>query len=196
MKERKRRGVIFFGERHLGKRVRRGSGELAVAIVVEHFLKIRASARNAIEISIALAKREVSVRPARTSRIILQVFLVFRNRQIVKFPSKQAVGVLELTLISPLSIALGPLRRILLQGPDGLFDRIFRGDSTRRRRFVYRPGTAHFRLPLRAGDAYENKQHRQSQSGWAACDFHFAVAKATLVIPASVQIFKTSTIFL
>src|SRR6266498_4598471 len=124
MKERKRPGVILFGEGHFGKRVRRGAGELAVAIVVEHFLKIRASAGNAIEISIALAKREVSVRPARTSRIILQVFLVFRNRQIVKFPSKQAVGVLELTLISPLGIALGPLRRILLQGPNGPFARI------------------------------------------------------------------------
>src|SRR6266542_5602630 len=125
MKERKRPSVILFGERHFGKRVRRGSGELAVAIVVEHFLKIRASAGNALEISIALAKREVSVRPARTSRIILQVFLVFRNRQIVKFPSKQAVGVLELTLISPTSIALGPIRSILVKGTHGPFDRIF-----------------------------------------------------------------------
>src|SRR2546430_10053900 len=163
MKERKRRCVILICKRDLSEGVGRRSGELAVAVIIEHFLQICPSARNAIEISIALAKREVSVRPARTSRIILQVFLVFRNRQVVEFASEQAVSVLELTLISSLSIALGPLRRILLQGPNGPFDRIFRGDSTRRRRFVYRPGTAHFRLPLRGGDAYENKQHRQPQ---------------------------------
>src|SRR5438093_13087879 len=105
MNKRKRSCVVLFGECHFCKRVRRGSGELAVAIVVEHFLKIRASARNAIEISIALAKLEVSVRPARTSRIILQVFLVFRNRQIVKLASEQAVGVLQLTPVSPLGFA-------------------------------------------------------------------------------------------
>src|SRR6266700_7392708 len=102
MKERKRRGVIFSGEGHFGKRVRRGSGELAVAIVVEHFLKICASTRNAIEISIALAKREVSVRPAGTSRIVVEIFLAFWNRQVVKFASKERVGVIELTLIRSL----------------------------------------------------------------------------------------------
>src|SRR5437870_13573449 len=105
MKERKRRRVILFCERQLGESIRRGASELAIAVVVKHFLKIRASAGNAIEISIALAKREVSVRPARTSRIILQVFLVFRNRQIVKLASEQAVGVLELTPVSPLGFA-------------------------------------------------------------------------------------------
>src|SRR3989442_6937130 len=106
MKERKRRGVILICKRHLCEGVRRGSGELAVAIVVEHFLQICASARDAIEVSIAFAKREVSVRPARTSRIILQVFLVFRNRQIVKLPSEQAVRVIELTLSCVLAFML------------------------------------------------------------------------------------------
>src|SRR5437867_1525601 len=186
MKERKRRGVILICKRDLSEGVGRRSGELAVAVIIEHFLQICPSARDAIEISIAFAKREVSVRPAGTSRIILQVFLVFRNRQIVKLASEQAVGVLELTPVSPLGIALRPLRRILLQGPDGLFDRIFRGDSTRRRRFVYRPGTTHFRLPLSRSDVRQPKQHRQPQKSGSPA-FHFAVAKATLVIPASVQ---------
>src|SRR5882724_10486 len=195
MKQRKRRSVILVCECHLSERVRRGPGEFTVAIIIQHSLQICASARNAIEISIAFPKREISIRPPGTSRIIIQVFLVFRDRQVIKFASEQAVGVLELTLISPLSIALRPLRRILLQGPNGLFDRIFRGDSTRRRRFVYRPGTTHFRLPLSRSDARQPKQHRQPQN-CASPAFHFAVAKATLVIPASVQIFNTSTIFL
>src|SRR6266566_734348 len=195
MKKRKRRAIILFCERYFSESVRRRPCELAIAVIVKHLLEICASARSAIEISIAFAKREVSVRSAGTPRIIVEIFLIFRDRQIVELASEQAVSVLELTLISPLSIALGPLRRILLQGPNGPFDRIFRGDSTRRRRFVYRPGTAHFRLPLCRGDAYENKQHRQPQKT-SYPDFHFAVAKATLVIPASVQMFSTSTIFL
>jgi hypothetical protein len=41
------------------------------------------------------------------------------------------------------------------------------------------------------------KQHRQSKkTDRAARDVHLAVAKATLVIPASVQMFSTSTMFL
>ena len=63
-------------------------------------------------------------------------------------------------------------------------------------RLIYRLGPAHFRLPLSRGDARRTKQHCQSdETGWAATDFHFAVAKGTLVIPASVQMFKTSMMF-
>src|SRR6266436_406384 len=105
MKERKRRGVILICKRDLCEGVARGSGELTVAIIVEHFLQICASARDAIEISIAFAEREVRIRPPRAPRIILQVFLVFRNRQIVKLASEQAVSVIELTPVGPLGFA-------------------------------------------------------------------------------------------
>src|SRR2546429_8743916 len=114
MKERKRRGVILICNRDHSEGVGRRSGELAVAVIIEHFLQICPSARDAIEISIAFAKREVSVRSARTSRIILQVFLVFRNRQIVKLASEQAIGVLELTPVSPLGFARWQLCRAFL----------------------------------------------------------------------------------
>src|SRR5438094_662677 len=64
MKKRKRRAVILFCERHFSESIRRGPSKLAIAVVVKHFLEICASARGAIEISIAFAKREVSVRLA------------------------------------------------------------------------------------------------------------------------------------
>src|SRR6266481_10114704 len=105
MKERKRRGVILISERHFSQSVRRGPGELAVAVVVQYFLEIRASARSAIEISIAFAKREVSVRTAKTSRIIVEILLIFRSRQVVKFASEQTVRVIKLTLIGRLAFA-------------------------------------------------------------------------------------------
>src|SRR5207244_7811420 len=163
MKERKRRRVILFCERQLGESIRRGASELAIAVVVKHFLEICASAGNAIEISIAFAKREVSVRPARTSRIVLEIFLVFRHRQIVEFASEQAVSVIELTLIRSLRFTRWLLRKLFRQSAQCFVDRFFRGDSTRCRRLIYRPGPADFRLPLSRGDACENKQHRQPQ---------------------------------
>src|SRR5437762_6271291 len=114
MKERKRRGVILICKRDLSEGVGRRSGKLAVAVIIQHFLQICPGARDAIEISIAFAKREVSVRPAGPSRIIVQIFLVFRNRQIVKLASEQAVGVLELTPVGALGFARWSLRRIVL----------------------------------------------------------------------------------
>ena len=109
MKKRKRRRVILVCKRHLGESVCRGPGELAVAVVVQHFLEICPSARNAIEIPIAFAKREVSVRPARAPGIIVEILLIFRSRQIVKFSSEQTVRVIELTLIGRLAFACSRL---------------------------------------------------------------------------------------
>src|SRR6266436_8964312 len=105
MEERKRRSVIFVCERHFSESIRRRPGEFAVAVVVQHFLEICASARSAIEISIAFAQREVSVRTAKTSRIIVQILLIFRSRQVVKFASEQTVRVIKLTLIGRLAFA-------------------------------------------------------------------------------------------
>ena len=114
MKERKRRGVILISECYFSERVRRWSSELAVAVVVQHFLEICASARNAIKISIAFAKREVSVCTTCATRIIVEILLIFRSRQIVKFAIKQTVRVIELTLIGRLAFARRRLRRFVL----------------------------------------------------------------------------------
>ncbi len=46
------------------------------------------------------------IRPARAPRIIVEIFLIFRGRQIVKFASEQAVCVLELTLSCSLTFML------------------------------------------------------------------------------------------
>src|SRR5947207_10307385 len=105
MKKRKRRAIILFCERYFSESVRRRPCELAIAVIVKHFLEICASARSAIEISIAFAKREVSVRTACASRIIVEILLIFRSRQIVKFASEQTVCVLKLTLIGRLLFA-------------------------------------------------------------------------------------------
>src|SRR5437773_2083474 len=63
MKERKRRGIVLLRESRFSESVSGGSGEFAVAVVVQHFLEVCASAREAIEISIAFAQRKISVRP-------------------------------------------------------------------------------------------------------------------------------------
>src|SRR4029077_2170780 len=98
MKEWKRGRVIFVRERHFRERIRRRSGEFAVAVVVEHFLEICPSAPGAPAISVAFAEGEVRVGPARAPGIIVEIFLIFGGRQIVKLASEQAVRVIELTL--------------------------------------------------------------------------------------------------
>src|SRR5205823_4760566 len=61
-----------------------------------------------MEVSIAFAEREISIRPASASRVVVEILLIFRDCQVVQFASEQAVGVLELTMI--------PERRLLKSG--------------------------------------------------------------------------------
>src|SRR5262245_52124911 len=105
MKKRERRRIVFVCERHLRERERRWPGEFAVAVVVEHFLQICTGIRIAMEVSITFAKREIGIRPARPSRVVFEILLILRDGQVVQFSSKQAVGVIELTLISPFGFA-------------------------------------------------------------------------------------------
>src|SRR6201993_4598796 len=105
MKKRKGGRVVLICECHLGERECRRTGEFAVAILGEHFLQIGASIRVAMEISIAFTEREISVRPTRAPRIVVEILLIFWDCEIVQFASKQAIGVLELTLISSFSFA-------------------------------------------------------------------------------------------
>ena len=118
MKKRQRRGVVFICERHLRERECRWPGEFAVAVLGQHFLQIGTSIRIAMEVSITFAKREISIRPASASRVVVEILLIFRDRQVVQFASEQAVGVVELTLIRPFSFArrMVPKRRLLTSG--------------------------------------------------------------------------------
>src|SRR6266545_2826850 len=106
MKQRKRSGIIFVREGHLGESICRRAGEFAVGVIVEHLLEVCASARSATEVPIAVTQREVSIRPAGASGIIVEIFLILRGRQIVKFASEQAVRVIELTLGCSLTFML------------------------------------------------------------------------------------------
>src|ERR1044071_7088876 len=106
MKQRRRSGIIFVREGHLSESICRRSGEFAVGVIVEHFLKVCASARSATEVPIAFTQREVGVRPAGAPGIIVEIFLILRGREIVKFVSEQAVCVLKLTLSCSLTFRL------------------------------------------------------------------------------------------
>src|SRR2546430_8266140 len=105
MKERKRRGIVLLRESRFSESVSGGSGEFAIAVVVQHFLEVCASAREAIEISIAFAQRKISVRPAGQARIIIEIFLIFWDRQIVKFAREKRVRVIELAAVRRFVVA-------------------------------------------------------------------------------------------
>ena len=106
MKQRKRSGIIFIRERHLGEGICRRSGEFAVGVIVKHLLEVCASAGSATEVATTFTQREVSVRPASASGIIVEIFLIFRGRQVIKFASEQTVRVIELTLSCSLAFML------------------------------------------------------------------------------------------
>src|SRR5205809_7954073 len=97
MKERKRRGIVLLRESRFSESVSGGPGEFAVAVVVQHFLEVCASAREAIEISIAFVQRTISATPAGKPRINMEIFLISRNPQIVKLPRTKRVAVIVLT---------------------------------------------------------------------------------------------------
>src|SRR3977135_1980199 len=112
MKERKRRGIILLYKRRLSESVRGGSGKFAIAVVAQYFLEVCASARQAIEISIAFGQRKISVGPARKPGIIIQIFLIFRDRKIVKFASEKRVRVIELATVRRFALSRWRFGRI------------------------------------------------------------------------------------
>src|SRR5207249_9826026 len=99
MKERKGRGVILFFKRHLSQSVCSGACKFAVAIIAQHFLEVCASARWAIEISIAFAQRKTGIGLPGTPWVVVEIFLIFRDRQIVQFASEERVRIIELAAI-------------------------------------------------------------------------------------------------
>src|SRR6266496_952480 len=99
MKKRKRCGIVLLRESRLGESVSGGSGKFAVAVVVEHFLEVCASIRQAIEISIAFAQRKISV------------------GQIVKFASEKRVRIIELAAVRRFGFSRWWFGRIFRGGP-------------------------------------------------------------------------------
>src|SRR6266566_4378806 len=140
MKERKGRSIILPGKSHLSKSVCGRSGKFAVVIIAQYFLEVRASAGWLVEISIALAKREVDIRPARASRVIVEIFLIFRERQIIEFASEKRVCVIELATVGRFAIARYRSRRILCRTARKWRWRFLKWKSSRNWRLIYRLG--------------------------------------------------------
>ena len=145
MKERERGRIFLFRESHFAKRVCSRPGEPTLVVIIQHSLKINPRARGFVEIAIAFAQGEICIRAARCSRVIIQIFLVFRDGKVIKFASKESIGVFELT-------AIGWHR----------FDRrrccFFDRQGARWRGFVHRLGTTHVR-PLAESRREKRKKH-------------------------------------
>src|SRR5260370_13634718 len=137
MKERKRRGIVLLRESRLRKGVTGGPGKFAVAVVVEHFLEVCASTRQAIEISIAFAQRKIGVGPAGKPRIIIEIFLIFRDCQIVKFASKKRVRIIELAAVRRFGFSRWWFGRIVRWGPRRSCGWFLEGNSARNRGFIH-----------------------------------------------------------
>src|SRR5215469_14200391 len=112
MKQRKSTSIILLRERRLSQSIRRRSGKIAVTVIAQHFLEIYPGGRQAIEISIAFAERKISVCATGTTRIVIEIFLIFRDCQVVKFASEQRVGIIELAAVRGFAFAHGWLGRL------------------------------------------------------------------------------------
>src|SRR6266508_5768175 len=195
MKERKGRGIILVRESHLSESVRGRTGKFAITVVAQHLLKVSSSARRALEISIAFAQRKIGVGPPGRPRVIVQIFLIFRDRQIVQLASEKRVRIIELAAIGRFAVSSRRFGKIFRR--KARHRRLLGRESTRDWRFIHWPSAAHFGRILSENRARHQKQYCQSQkTGRYLRCLHFAVAKATLVIPASVQTFRTPTMFL
>src|SRR5919106_1217718 len=197
MKERKGSGIILLLEGHLRESICGGAGKFAIAIIAQHFLEVCASARWAIEISMAFAQRKISICPPGIPGIIVEIFLIFRDRQIIKFASEKRVCVIELAAIGRFAFCCWRSGKIFRRGRRHYWRSLFHGKRARDRRLIHWSRPAHFGRRLSESHSRHRKQYCQSQrTDCASRCFHFAVAKATLVIPASVQTFRTPMMFL
>jgi hypothetical protein len=195
MKERKGRGIILLREGHLSESVRGGTGKFAIPIIAQHFLEVCPSARWALKISIAFAQRKIGVGSPRIPRVIVQIFLIFRDRQIVKFTSEKRVRIIELAAIGRFAFSRQRFGKLFQQSARHCW--LLRRKGTGDWRLIHRPSPAHFGRLLSEGHARDQKRYCQSKrTDCASRCFHFAVAKATLEIPASVQTFRTPMMFL
>src|SRR5207237_3732753 len=91
VKQRQRARKILLSKQDLRDAVGGGSGELAVAVVVEHALETRARRGSFIQRPITFGQIKISARTARRARVLAQEFLVFRCGEIVKLAGKKPV---------------------------------------------------------------------------------------------------------
>ena len=57
-----------------------------------------------LKIAVTFAERKIGVSGARPATKIVEIFLIFRNREVVEFASKETVGVVDLATIGPFGL--------------------------------------------------------------------------------------------
>ena len=222
MKKRKRSGVILLGEENLGHPVGGRTGKFTLGVIVEDVLEICPRRRAAIQRPTTLSQVKIGTRPSRHTGILTQILLIFRNSQVIKLSGKKRIGVVELLAVGRFGVGRWSFGRRLLRvfvghvwpwRYGGIRNGGWRGSPgpQRRRRGLDRHRSRHRRFfhglrPAHLGRAWllrrdfsgagKYDQRREYEARSASPGFHFAVANATFVTPASLQIFRTSTTFL
>src|SRR4030095_6068071 len=146
--------------------------------IAQHFLEVCPSARWTIEISIAFAQRKIGVGPPGIPRVIVEIFLIFRDRQIVKLASEKRVRVIELATSGRFAFSRRRFGKVFHRKARHCW--LLRTKSTRDWRLLRRPPPAHLRRILSESHSRNQNQYCQFQrTDCASPCFHFAVAKAT-----------------
>ncbi len=210
MKQRQRACKIFLGEKDLRDAIGGGPREFAVAIIIEDALETGARRGALVQRPITFREIKVSARTPRGARELAQEFFIFRRGEIVNFPGEQSVRIIQLPAVRGVGLCRRAFRvgRARLRRSGGLrrtASRLGRGrrgvkrHRFRRRRFIDRLGPANFRSFLLRNHKRKRRPKNQRdlhEANRAPPRFHFAVAKATFVTPASLQMFSTPTMFL
>ena len=99
MKKRLRGVVVFLRKRQHPEGISRRTGKLTVAVVINDLLEIYVRGPALAEQTVAFAQAKISVRPSGAARIIVEIFLIFWDGQVVHLAREKRVGVIELASI-------------------------------------------------------------------------------------------------
>ncbi len=205
MKERKRTRVILLGKQNFRDAVRSRSAKFALGIVIQDALETCPRRACLVQRPVTFGQIKIRARPAGRARILPEKFFVLRRREVEKPSREKAVCVIELASIGPFRFrgwCFGIIfTRARFRRTASRFGRRNRGierDCSRCGRLVHRLGPPDFRRALLRKPKRNGRQNQRclhEANGAPPCP-HFAVAKATFVTPASLQIFSTPTMFL
>src|ERR1700731_1281108 len=99
MKKRQGGSIILLRKGRLCQNVGGGPRKFTVVVVVEDLLETLARGAGAIQRAVTFAEKEIDAGAARSGRILVQIFFVLRNGEIVEFALEQPVRVSELATI-------------------------------------------------------------------------------------------------
>ena len=99
MKKRLRGVVVFLRKCQHPEGISGRTGKFTIAVVVDDLLEIYVRGSALTQQTVAFAQTKISVRPSGATRIVTEIFLIFRNSQVVHLAREKGVGVLELAFI-------------------------------------------------------------------------------------------------